>query len=52
MPGVIVNKVILFLKRYIVNTRFGKINHFSTATKNLKLAVKKNLGLSFDSVQI
>lgn len=48
MPGVIVNKVILFLKRYIVNTRLGKINHFSTATKNLKLAVKKNLGLSFD----
>lgn len=38
----------IILKRYIVNTRLGKINHFSTATKNLKLAVKKNLGLSFD----
>lgn len=38
----------IILKRYLVNTRLGKINHFSTATKNLKLAVKKNLGLSFD----
>lgn len=38
----------IILKRYVVNTRLGKINHFSTATKNLKLAVKKNLGLSFD----
>lgn len=42
----------IILKRYIFNTRLGKINHFSTATKNLKLAVKKNLGLSFDKVQI
>lgn len=40
----------IILKRYIFNTRLGKINHFSTATKNLKLAVKKNL--SFDKVQI
>lgn len=50
MFGVIVNKVILFLKRYIVNIRFGKINYFLIVIKNLKLVVKKNLGLFFDKV--